>query len=84
MKTKKCSVCGVVKDIDLFPGNANYKDGHLNHCKECASDKCNALRFRELVCRERGIQVAEDEIKRGERILSMKRLLLTRFKKGKI
>lgn len=35
MLTKRCSKCGEVKAVDLFPRNAARKDGLGGHCSEC-------------------------------------------------
>lgn len=36
---KVCKCCGEKKDIKEFYINGNYKDGHLNICKECHAEK---------------------------------------------
>lgn len=38
---KTCTLCGEVKDNNLFPKNKGMRDGYLNHCKVCVSARKN-------------------------------------------
>jgi hypothetical protein len=42
MNTKKCKICGELKDIEEFPKNGTSRQGKITHrpeCKECANIK---------------------------------------------
>lgn len=79
-KTRKCNICGATKPLDLFPVNPHYREAHLPFCKECASDKCNAIRFVETVIKGRGLEAAAAEIARDERKLQQKKRLYRDYK----
>lgn len=38
-KTKICKCCKKEKSIKDFYANGNYKDGHLNVCKQCHTEQ---------------------------------------------
>lgn len=46
--TKKCSKCGEVKALNLFPKNKGRKDGLDARCKQCNCDAANAYRAANL------------------------------------
>ena len=48
MSTKKCFICGMVKDIDDFYTHPQMPDGHLNKCKECTKSYMRNRDTREI------------------------------------
>lgn len=38
MSTKRCTKCGIEKDLSEFYRNKGTKDGHLAHCKKCHNE----------------------------------------------
>lgn len=43
---KKCSTCGLEKDITLFPRRKAGKDGYRGQCKACYDSYCNVINKR--------------------------------------
>lgn len=39
IKTKKCTKCGKIKNIEEFYKNKRYKDGRYNLCKDCKNNE---------------------------------------------
>jgi 5-methylcytosine-specific restriction endonuclease McrA len=36
--TKRCTLCGEIKNLDAFERRAEMRDGHRNQCRRCRSD----------------------------------------------
>ena len=56
-KTKKCTKCGEVKDMEAFPRNATRTIGRVSQCKDCTYE-ANRKRYRKNRSRYRARQRA--------------------------
>lgn len=41
MATKRCTKCGLVKDLDKFYTEKSHQDGYKNACKKCIIEQQN-------------------------------------------
>lgn len=60
--TKKCKVCGKVKELSEFYRNRKYIDGHINMCKECR--KIQNIRY----YNKHSDQINQTDISQGHRV----------------
>ena len=68
MRTKLCSCCGLIKNVDEFHKNKTKKDGLQDHCKVCRNIKSQQNKDKRKEYRKKWYLKNSDKVKSMENL----------------